>query len=148
MKELIIMVSSTWKFAATFPLAILLLNMSFFETILYTNIGGLLGIIIFTVISKVLIKFWDSFWLKKPASRKEPKKVFTWRNRRLIYLKNNFGLPGIVILTPVLLSIPVGVFLITKYFGQKKMSYLYLLAGQITWSFIYTLMYTRVKTVI
>jgi len=61
MKELIIIISSTWKFAAAFPVAVFLFNMSFFETILYTNIGGLLGIVLFTLASKGVIKLFDVF---------------------------------------------------------------------------------------
>jgi len=145
MKELIIIVSSTWKFAATFPIAIYLFKMSFLETILYTNIGGFIGVVVFMMLSKGLIKIFDAFWPKKLKCKRKSSKVFTRRNRRLIILKNKYGLPGIVILTPVLLSIPLGVFLNTKYYGHKKMSYLYLLLGQIGWSFIYTFVYTQVK---
>lgn len=58
MKELVVILSSTWKFAATFPVAIYLFHMSFFETILYTNIGGLVGIIVFTMVSKGIIKLF------------------------------------------------------------------------------------------
>lgn len=148
MKELIIIISSTWKFAATFPIAIYLFNMSFLETILYTNIGGFLGIVVFTMFSKGLIKLYDAFWPAKLTCKRKSKKVFTRRNRRLVTLKNKYGLPGIAILTPVLLSIPLGVFLNTKYYGNKKISYLYLLLSQIVWSVIYTIMYTQVKTAI
>jgi hypothetical protein len=148
MKELIVIFSSTWKFAATFPIAIYLFNMSFFETILYTNIGGFLGIVVFTMFSKGLIKLYNTFWPEKLTCKRKSKKVFTRRNRRLVMLKNKYGLPGIVILTPVLLSIPLGVFLNTKYYGNKKISYLYLLLSQILWSVIYTIIYTQVKTAI
>ncbi len=146
MKASVIIISSSWKFAATFPVAIYLFKMSFFETILYTNIGGLAGIIVFTLFSKVLLRIVDDLWSKNLPYKKRTKKIFTGRNRRLIFLKNKIGLPGIIILTPVLLSIPVGVFLITKYFARRKISYLYLFAMQIVWSFVYTITYTRVKT--
>jgi len=146
MKALIVMVSSTWKFAATFPVAVYLLKMSFFETILFTNIGGLAGIIIFSLFSKSLINLYDTYWPRQ--NKKRTVNLFSRRNRRIILLKNKLGLPGIVIFTPVLLSIPVGAFLITKYFGRRKICYLYLLAGQITWSFIYTFLFTKVNTVI
>ena len=147
MKELIVIVSSTWKFAATFPVAVFLFNMSFFETILYTNIGGIIGIIVFAFLSKGLFKLIDLLWPKRQNGPGRSKGIFTRRNRRLIFLKNKYGLPGIVILTPVLLSIPVGAFLITKYFGRKKINYLYLLTGQFLWSIFYSIMYFRVKTI-
>jgi len=71
MKELVVILSSTWKFAATFPIAVYLFEMSFFETIFYTNLGGLLGIIIFTLISKGIIKILTTFW---PVSLRNRKK--------------------------------------------------------------------------
>ncbi|WP_372753210.1 hypothetical protein [Labilibaculum sp.] len=145
MKALLIILSSTWKFAATFPLAVYVFQMSFFETILYTNIGGLIGILISTLASKGLIKLFNAYGLKLFKSKKKIKKKFNKQNRRLVILKNKYGLAGIAILTPVLLSIPIGVFLNTKYYGHKKISYLYLLISQITWSFVYTLFYTAIK---
>ena len=147
MEELIVIASSTWKFAATFPVAIYIFKMSFFETILYTNIGGLLGIIVFAFISKSSIKIINSLWPKRSDSSKRPKKIFTKRNKRLIFLKNKFGLPGIIILSPVILSIPIGVLLVTKYYRHKKINYLYLLAGQLLWSIVFTTMYFKVKTI-
>lgn len=145
MKALIVIISSTWKFAATFPVAIYLFKMSFFETILYTNIGGLLGITVFTLVSRGLLKMFDAYWPAKLRCKKKPRKTFTKRNRWLVIIKNKYGLPGIVILTPVILSIPIGVFLNTKYYGHKKSSYLYILLGHIAWSFIYTIILTNVK---
>ena len=148
MKELIVILSATWKFAATFPIAVYAFKMSFFETILYTNIGGLLGILFFTLLSKGLLKMFDALWPKKWRYKKKHHKTFTKRNRRLVILKKKYGLPGIVILTPVLLSIPVGVFLNTKYYGKQKSSYLFLFLGQIVWSFIYTIVLIKIKNTI
>ena len=145
MKEFIIIFSSSWKFAATFPIAVYVFKMSFFETILYTNIGGLIGMAVFALASKGLIRIFD-FLLPSVFRRKvKPKKIFTKRNRRIIKTKNKYGLAGIILLTHLLLSIPVGVFLNTKYYGKRKVSYLYLVLAQIVWSFAYTIFYTRIK---
>jgi polyferredoxin len=119
--------------------------MSFSETILYTNIGGFIGILIFTLLSKGLIKLFNAYVPDLFKSKKKIRKKFSKRNRRLVILKNKYGLAGIAILTPVLLSIPIGVFLNTKYYGHQKISYLYLLISQIAWSFVYTLFYTVIK---
>jgi hypothetical protein len=148
MKALIVILSSTWKFAATFPIAIYLFGMSSFETVLYTNIGGLTGIIVFALISKGLIAVFDMVWPEKWHFKRKQKKTFSKQNKRLVLLKNKYGLTGIVILTPVLLSIPVGVFLNTKYYGKQKISYLYLFLSQLGWSIIYTLFYTKLKVVL
>lgn len=145
MKELTVIALSTWKFAATFPVAVYVFKMSFFETILYTNIGGLIGIIIFALLSTGFLKVIRLLWPVKSSDSKKSKKIFTKKNKRIIYLKNKFALPGVLILTPVLLSIPVGVFIVTKYFGRKKINFLYLLVVQLLWSVIFTTMYFNVK---
>jgi hypothetical protein len=147
MKGLIIILSSTWKFAATFPVAVYLFNMSFFETIFYTNLGGLIGIVAFTFFSKGLIHLWEGFVPGKRQGKKQ-RKVFTKRNRRLVIMRTRYGLPGIVFLTPVLLSIPIGTFLITKYYGSSKKIFFYFLVSNVAWSLVYTLIYMKVKTVI
>jgi hypothetical protein len=148
MKELTIILFCTWKFAAMFPVAILAMKMSFFETIIYTNIGGALGAVIFTFFSGILIKTWNRYLPEIFKCQKKPKKVFTKRKRFLVKVKAKYGLAGIVILTPLLLSIPVGSFLIAKYYGRKKINIAWLISGQVVWSFIYTYLYIQVKAVV
>lgn len=143
MKELIIIFSCTWKFAATFPVAVYLFKMSFLETILYTNIGGFIGMIVFALASKGIIHIFDHLFSVLFRRNKKPKKIFTKINRRIIKIKTKYGLPGIIILTHVLLSIPIGVFLLTKYYGSKKINYLYLALGQMAWSLIFTFVYMK-----
>ena len=144
MKEITIIFFCSWKFAATFPVAVLAMKMSFAETLIYTNTGGILGVFIFTFFSGVLLKAFDKYWPERLKFSRKPKKVFRKGNRRLVTLKNKYGLPGIAILTPVLLSIPVGAFLVTKYYGIKTLNFLWLIAGNIFWSFIYTLFYIQI----
>jgi hypothetical protein len=147
-KELTIILFCTWKFAAMFPIAVLAMKMSFFETIMYTNIGGAFGALIFTFFSDILIKTWNKYLQKKFKLHIKPKKVFTKRKRFLVKIKVKYGLTGIVILTPLILSIPVGSFLIAKYYGRKKINIAWLISGQIAWSFIYTYLYTQVEAVV
>jgi len=148
MKELIIILFCTWKFAAMFPVAIFAMKMSFFETIMYTNIGGAFGALIFTIFSDILIKTWNKYLQKKFKLHRKPKKVFTKRKRFLVKIKVKYGLTGIVVLTPLILSIPVGSFLIAKYYGRKKINIIWLISGQIAWSFIYTYLYIQVEAVV
>lgn len=148
MKELLIILSATWKFAATFPVAIYVFKMTFIETLLYTNIGGIIGIIASLFFSKGIIYLWNKLKSGKRGKRKKPGKKFSKRNRRLVKLKTKYGMPGIAILTPVILSIPLGTFLTAKYYGHKKNSYLYLVLGQVAWSFVYTTIYTQLQLTI
>lgn len=133
----------------TFPLAIMEYQMGFLKTIILTNIGGILGIIMFLYLSDKLIILWNKsiaaffrriFKIKKKIKAK--KIVFNKKNRRIVRIKSNYGLSGIAISTPILLSIPVGAFLLIRYFNHKKYKFLYLLGGNIIWSFIYTIFYS------
>lgn len=148
MKELTVIFFCTWKFAATFPVAIYAMEMSITETLIYTNTGGILGIFIFTFFSDFLIKIWDKYWPEKLKLNRKTGKIFTKRNRWYVKIKLRYGLFGLVILTPVILSIPIGSFLIVKYYGLKKINIIYMIAGIIFWSFAYTLFYTQFRTML
>lgn len=148
MKEITIIFFCTWKFAATFPVAIYVMNMSTVETLFYTNIGGIIGVIFFSYVWRILLNVWKKFKPKTVKPQKKKKKIFSRRNRRFVKIKTRYGLPGIVILSPVILSIPVGTLLAIKYYGRKKTTMAWLVVGQIVWSVIYTVFLTQVRTVI
>jgi hypothetical protein len=148
MKEITVIFFCSWKFAATFPVAVYVMKMSFAETLIYTNIGGILGALISFFFSGLLLTLWRKYWPKNLKSGGKPKKVFSKRNRWFITLKQKYGLPGIVVFSPVLLSIPLGTFLMVKYYGMKKMNLVWLIAGQIFWSGVYTVFYTQIYTLV
>ncbi len=137
----------TVKFGMTFPLAIMEFKFSFFETILWINAGGILGIYFFAYLSEGLNK-----WINKQfRHRKDPqlsrespskrKKIFTKRNRKIVRIKQRYGLAGIALSTPILFSIPIGVFLVVRYYPRVKTRFLYMISANVLWSFIYTSFY-------
>ena len=148
MKELTIIFFCSWKFAATFPVAVYVMKMSFTETLIYTNIGGILGTLISVYFSGFLLKMWRDYWPWKLNYPGKSKRIFTKRNRWFVKIKIKYGLFGIVVLSPVLLSIPLGSFLTVKYYGIKKTNVLWLIAGQVLWSFAFTFFYTQVKAIV
>ena len=148
MKELTVIILSTWKFAATFPIAVYVMKMSFVETLIYTNLGGILGDIIFLNFSDFIIRMWKKYKLEYLFLKSNKRKIFTRSNRRLVRLKIKYGLLGIVILNPVILSIPVSSFLAVKYYGTKSKVYFSLFMGQFFWSVVYTLVYTQAMTIL
>lgn len=136
--------SSSVKFAMTFPLAVFQFKFSFAETVLWTNIGGFIGIYFFAFLSDKLIAWWDKKFgkKKKPAVKGESKKkIFTKRNRRIIRIKQRYGLTGIALITPLLLSIPLGTFLMVRYYQRSRFKFASLIASNIIWSVIYTIFY-------
>lgn len=64
--------------------------------------------------------------------------VFTPRNRRIVKLWQQFGLSGIAILTPILLSIPVGTFLATRLEKKRLKILLYMSIAIFFWAIIIT----------
>lgn len=133
---------SSFKFAATFPLVIIQYEFSFLETILWTNVGGILGVCFFAFLSEKLLAWWKRLFRRSNRKiledEQQVKKIFTRRNRRIVRIKQKYGLIGIALITPFLLSIPVGVFLVVRYYRSSKLKFLYLIAANLIWSVIYT----------
>ena len=95
--------------------------------------------------SKGIIHLYKASTLKKRQQREKHKKIVTKRNKRLVIIKKKYGLPGIVFLTPVVISIPIGTFLIVKYYGNTKKNFLFLVLSHFVWSLVYTVIYMNVK---
>jgi hypothetical protein len=141
---IITILSSAVKFAMTFPLAIMKFQFSFLETILWTNVGGILGIYFFAFLSERIIAWWNRTFRKRSTFRDRhsaDKKIFTRRNRRIIRIKQQYGLIGIAVTTPLLLSIPVGTFLVVRYYHSRRIKFTYLIISNIVWSLIFTVFY-------
>ncbi len=150
---LITILLASFKFALTFPLAVLEFHFSFAETILWMNLGGLLGIYFFAFLSEGVNRLINN--LIRHLRRKKilgrstrKKKIFTKRNRRIIRIKQKYGLLGIAATTPLLLSIPVGAFLVVRYYPSVKGRLLALIVSNFAWSLIYTPFYMFWKDMI
>ncbi|MCX8081565.1 MAG: hypothetical protein N3F09_10055 [Bacteroidia bacterium] len=75
--------------------------------------GAFTGSIIFSTLSEKLFGWWNRRFPYRLKSAKI-KKI-----RRIIRIKEKFGLWGIALLSPVLLSYPGGCFISVKFFKQK-----------------------------
>ena len=133
---------SSFKFAATFPLVIIQFESGFLETVFWTNMGGIAGIYFFAFLSERLISWWKHTFRRSNRKiledEQQVKKIFTRRNRRIVRTKMKYGLMGIALITPFLLSIPVGVFLVVRYYRSSRYKFLCLIAANLFWSIIYT----------
>jgi hypothetical protein len=65
---------------------------------------------------------------------KKKVKIFTRRNRFIARFKKSYGLWGVVITTPILLTIPVGAFLANKYYSRQRHVVLYMIASIVGWA--------------
>ena len=66
------------------------------------------------------------FLKKQREIKKDKRKKFSKRKRFMIKLKSS-GMWLIILTTPVLLSLPVGAFMLKKYYPENKYSYFYAL---------------------
>lgn len=132
---------------------------NYFQIVIFTVLGGVLGVFMMVHFSDPLVSAWN--WIVKlfkklfsknkfqysttyknnteSSHRKE--KIFTKRNRRIVKLWKMYGLLGIAIVTPVLLSIPVGTFIATRLVHNKRRIMLYMSISVIFWSFLLTSVY-------
>lgn len=147
MNIIVTILLSTFKFGMTFPLAIMEFKFSFFETILWINTGGILGIYFFAYLSEGLNRLIEKLIKKRKdknynaKKKNKEKKMVTKRNRRIVRIKQRYGLIGIALCTPILFSIPVGVFLVVRYYPKVRTRFLYMITANLAWSLFYTSFY-------
>jgi len=142
-------------------------DFTFFERFLYPAIGGMLGVFVFAFFSDYLNIAWlwlkatslKFFSKNKNRIFSEPtvdidgkvsvnysyiekeqktKKIFTRKNRRIVKIWKKYGLIGIALITPVIISIPVGTIIATRLIPERKKVLLYLCGSVIFWSLTMT----------
>ena len=98
--------------------------------------GGSLGTIVFYYFGSWINKMFDKLFKRK---KKKEKKTFTKKNRMVIKIKKKYGLYGLALLTPVVLSIPVGCILASRFYGKDRRTVPFLLASVVLWSVAFPL---------
>lgn len=129
---------------------------NYFQTVSFTAIGGIAGLFFFFYLSKWMIRMYYKFCpvvvfyfggdearknYQESQCKKPGKKKFTRKNKAIINLRNKYGFLGIILLTPILLSIPIGAFLAQKYYAKKKHILVYLSVSVVMWSFFISSFY-------
>ena len=112
---------------------------NFRESFLITTAGGITGILLFSLLGEIIAFGWRKLlnFFKRPLKKEEkPPKKFTRAKRFAVRIKMRFGLLGLVITTPSVISIPIGSFVIHRFYRKKFRNILFLIASLILWSFI------------
>ena len=119
----LVLLSSVKFFIVPF-LSINFYNYSFFTSVIINTIGGIIGSTFF---------FKTSFYFVQRAIKRrqekieagtaKPKKKFSKLNRFIVVVKNTMGMYGLALITPALISIPIGSVIAAKYYHlqPKKM---------------------------
>lgn len=144
---------ATVKYVITFPFA-LLIGLNFVQTLIAVTLGGIAGFFFFYHLSGYAIKRFHHLktfirrhtphsirirfrqllnWRKKVTGER----VFSRRNRLIVAFRTKFGLLGIVALSPVILSIPIGAFLLNKYYSKHKMARPYMVLSILSWTAVF-----------
>lgn len=117
---------------------------SFFKSLVVTISGGIFGTFFFAYFSEWVNKKLAAF----SSKNKKPKKKFTHMNKIIVYVKKYFGLIGISIITPLILSIPLGVFLAIRYYKDKQKVISYIIVSIIAWAIILYFVYHSFRNLI
>lgn len=154
LKQLSILLVSAVKLLVAAPVSYLL-GYSYLHTLINTTVGGLMGVVFFFFLSRTLFSLYRKYipYFRKiirtapgmPGQisdnlldKPERKKIFTRRNRMIVKIRRTYGMPGIIILTPIFLSIPLGTFLALKYYSTRRNLLAWLSLSVIAWSFLLT----------
>ena len=112
-KYSIVFFASMFKYAAG-PIAGPKLYLEVWETAIFTALGMIASVILFTQIGEIVKNK-----IQGNLKRKGKYKLFSRKNRRLVRIWKKFGIVGIAFLTPLLLT-PIGGTIIALSFGVKR----------------------------
>lgn len=120
-------------------------DFNFGQSFAITTIGGLVGILIFYYAGTNIAIWWKhvkaiflSIFIRRPASviERKPSKNFTRTRRFVVRVKMKFGLTGIAVITPCIISIPIGTIIAAQFFRRRRPVLLYLTISLVAWSLI------------
>lgn len=148
-KILHIVLLAAFKYILTLPYA-MIIGLEYKYAILAVLAGGIGGFLFFFYLSKKLNRSFNRLGLRMGALvpqklkirfrasyiKDRPKKkvrLFSRKNRYMVRLKSTYGFWGIIIATPIFLTIPIGAFLANKYYGRQKHVVVYMILSIVGW---------------
>lgn len=140
LKIISVFLLSAIKFGIGGVPAAVIANFSFFKSMIVTISGGITGVVVFTYLSA-----WINKKIKTAKPSKKVKKKFTITNKIIIYVKKYFGLIGISIITPLILSVPLGVFLAVRYYKDKGKVIRFMMTSVTCWAVILYFFYNSFR---
>jgi hypothetical protein len=124
------------KFVVGVPAAYAAMKMTFWELSAFSSISGIFGVACFVFLSDWLFKILGNLKMKyfPPKETAKKRKVFSKSARRYVSIVRKYGLAGLALLTPTLLSIPIGTILARKFFPNRTKVFFYLSGSVILWA--------------
>lgn len=136
------------------------LKLNEWETLFFMEAGGILGFMFYYYFfgfmfkelkllwplvyrfTPVLFKVRFEMWLERQKMKKSNAKKFTKMNKAIVKMRKLYGMWGLVVLSPIILSIPVGAFLGNKYFKHNQHFIRYMLLSIVLWGFLSVLLFS------
>tara|TARA_B110000027_G_scaffold64077_2_gene68687 strand:- start:3620 stop:4069 length:450 start_codon:yes stop_codon:yes gene_type:complete len=113
-------------------------SLNFLEILISSTLGALFCYNVSYLVGKFIF-FKNSSHSKGRTFLKKTKKKFKKRNRIIIRIKNSkMGFLILCSLAPVFLTIPIGTFVVIKFYGNRKLTYWIVLISLSSMSFILT----------
>jgi hypothetical protein len=150
-KFLHVILLASVKYILTLPYA-MIIGMEYPEALIAVLLGGIGGFLFFYYLSKRVIQVFNhncpkisglvplafreryKAFCESRSIRRKPVKIFSRKNRFIARFRTNYGFWGIILTTPVLLTIPVGAFLANKYYSRRRHIVLYMILSIIGWA--------------
>jgi hypothetical protein len=127
LEVLLILLTSMVKFVAS-PVVSFALGYSFMQTMIMIGIGGCTGVLIF---------FFAGGWIMgRIEGRRKNRRNFTRTNKAIVRLRRGQGLNGLAVMTPVIISIPIGTLIAAKYYRHEKRTLPVLLSAVLLWDVV------------
>lgn len=148
------MLLASVKYFITLPYA-MLIGLDYLPALISVLIGGIGGFLFFYYLShKVIVAFHYykpricKFLPESIKSRyrvfcnrfaeKQPAKIFSRKSRFIARIKSTYGFWGIIIATPFVLSIPVGAFLMSRYYAHRRHIVPFMILSIVSWAAVLT----------
>ena len=145
LKVLVVLLWSSFKFVFGFITA-LLSGFSFVETLVYNVVGGMLGVIFYLYVWDFVVRLKRKYYPAKPIVGIKISK----RRRFFVKLIKKYELVGVVILTPTILTVPIGVIIAATFehnkWKIKRMMFFSFLGWNLLLYSIYTLFGNKLIT--
>lgn len=127
------------------------MGFSYSQTLVFTAVGGVAGVWFFYHLSHIILAIYHRYYthrlqpylqsltfFKDRFLPHTPKRIFSRRSRWIATVRSKYGLLGIIVLTPIFLSIPLGTFLAITYYSKHQHLLAYLAASVVCWTFVLT----------
>ena len=136
LKILIVISLSGFKFLIAIPLSAYQYDFNFIQTLIFSIVGGVIGVFLFSTLSNKINKLFPKKNKVKRIKKRGIKEAITIKTAR------KYGVYGIAAITPILLSIPIGTLIALRFFPEKKKTIPILMSSVVIWSLILSIVLT------